>query len=109
MYVWIKFRIFPTSIPEMNLSDYVMHIIAHNSVLEYLISFITTLYAYFPAGLLTLEPSLVHNGCIHVEHNYVVIAVLLHISKQLLPGLLVDSAKLSPENELFPEGNARRK
>ena len=30
-------------------------------------------------------------------------------SKQLLPGLLVDSADYHPEKELFPEGNARGK
>ena len=31
------------------------------------------------------------------------------INKQLLPGLLVDSADYHPEKELFPEGNARGK
>ena len=30
-------------------------------------------------------------------------------NKQLLPGLLVDSADYHPEKELFPEGNARGK
>ena len=30
-------------------------------------------------------------------------------SKQLLPGDLVDSADYNPENELFPEGDARVK
>ena len=30
-------------------------------------------------------------------------------SKQLLPGLLVDSADYHPEKKLFPEGNAREK
>ena len=34
---------------------------------------------------------------------------LLVDSKQLLPGLLVDSADYHPEKELFPEGNARGK
>ena len=34
---------------------------------------------------------------------------LLVDSQQLLPGLLVDSADHHPENELFPEGNARGK
>ena len=31
------------------------------------------------------------------------------VNKQLLPGLLVDSADYHPEKELFPEGNARGK
>ena len=30
-------------------------------------------------------------------------------NKQLLPGLLVDSEDYHPEEELFPEGNARGK
>ena len=29
------------------------------------------------------------------------------VNKQLLPGLLVDSADYHPEKELFPGGNAR--
>ena len=34
---------------------------------------------------------------------------LLCVNKQLLPGLLVDSADYHPEKELFPKGNARGK
>ena len=41
----------------------------------------------------------------------VVISTFQHkvYSKQLLPGLLVDSADYHHEKELFPEGNARGK
>ena len=41
----------------------------------------------------------------------VVISTFQHkvYSKQLLTGLLVDSADYHPEKELFPEGNARGK
>ena len=37
------------------------------------------------------------------------IVVQYAVNKQLLPGLLVDSADYHPEKELFPEGNARGK
>ena len=35
----------------------------------------------------------------------IVITQRNHVSKQLLPGLLVDSADYQPEEELFTEGN----
>ena len=42
------------------------------------------------------------------EENAALCNVML-CNKQLLPGLLVDSADYHPEKELFPEGNARGK
>ena len=45
----------------------------------------------------------------HLEYPMLIDLLEIWHSKQLLPGLLVDSADYHPEKELFPEGNSRGK
>ena len=44
-----------------------------------------------------------------LSYDFAPCCKMFGITKQLLPGLLVDSADYHPEKELFPEGNARGK